>query len=98
MYSRRYPIITRATDAILNKTLEDFRYLPADGYVSMLESSRQLAIDVQSKEYFQEYVCGRMKDKAIWNVGERQRVMELLETNKYAGSKELLEYLKNKKK
>ena len=74
MNSRRFPIVTRCTDSIFNRTLEDFSYLPADAYVALLKVALKLQIDHNSREYLQKFICEKVRNKLVWNAGEAERM------------------------
>lgn len=69
MLSRKFPIITRCTDSIFKRTLEDFSYLPGDAFVSLLESSRKLEMDKDSRQYLQKFLCVKVANKLTWSDG-----------------------------
>jgi hypothetical protein len=76
MNSRRFPIVTRCTDAIFNRSLEDFSYLPADAYLTILTATLNLQVDQNSREYLQKFICEKVGKKLVWNAGEAERMRE----------------------
>lgn len=76
MLSRRFPIITRCTDSIFKRTLEDFAYLPGDAFISLLDSSRKLTMDRDSRECLQKFLCMKVANKLVWSDGEADRLRE----------------------
>lgn len=99
MNSRSFPIITRCTDSIFNRNLEDFSYLPADAYLALLKVTLKLQIDRHSREYLQKFICEKVRNKLVWSSGEAERIREWTETDEgsdLAGGLELAVYLKEK--
>jgi hypothetical protein len=90
MYSRRFPLLTRATDSVLNRGIEEFSYFPAEGFLGLLKASKLMKVDVGSRKFLQKLVCGKVKDKVVWNEGEKKRVREVVESENYEGGIELL--------
>jgi hypothetical protein len=70
MYFKRGPIISRAIDAIANKNIEDFAFLPLQGFVQLLESSKVLEIGAEAQEALQRFLCKKVENKRVWNEGD----------------------------
>ena len=70
MYFRRSPIISRAVDAIENKNIDDFDYLPAGGYITLLETTKLMDIGKESVRALQKLLCRKVMNKRIWNDGD----------------------------
>ena len=60
MYQRRSPIISRALDSLANKSLEEFEYLPADGYISLLRTSNKMKMGSQAVKSLQRYLTKKI--------------------------------------
>lgn len=95
MASRRFPLLTRCTDSIFNRTLEDFSYLPARGYLALLRAAQRLQIDAASREYLQKFLCGKVESKVVWNAGEAEEMQAWAEGEgaALAGGLELVAFL-----
>ena len=48
MFFKRAGIISRAIDAIATKDLEDFGYLPTEGYIILLKTTKLMTIGTQA--------------------------------------------------
>jgi hypothetical protein len=94
MASRRFPIITRCTDSIFKRGLEDFSYLPAEAFQALLQAAQRLQIDAASREYLQKFICHKVSNKLVWNSGEVERLREFAEGSELAGGLELVAYLR----
>jgi hypothetical protein len=95
MSSRRFPILTRCTDSIFNRSLEDFAYLPAEAYLVLLRAPQQLQIDGNSRQYLQRFICEKVRNKVVWNAGEVEQMQDWAEGegDALAGGLELVAFL-----
>ena len=70
MVFRRNPIVSRAIDSISNKNIEDFGYLPAEGFISLLTASNSLNIGKEAISALQKFLCKKVEYKRTWNDGD----------------------------
>lgn len=69
MYFRRSPLVLRTIDALQDTGIEEFSFLPADGFISLLETSKRMDLGDSAVSALQSFVCKKAEYKRAWLEG-----------------------------